>query len=586
MRHRGIRFSQVVFVSATVGVVVWLNAGSLTPPAGPVSPTMKTLQQVEPRTPVQTLSGNASTQYLISQSGSYYLTDNIVGVSGKHGITIDADNVSLDLRGFTLQGVSGTQHAIFVNCCHHDLSISNGIITQWSGIGIDSGLGTNVLVEKIVSFANGGEGIKVDHGSTLRDCVTHSNIDNGIEVTYACTLSHCVAYENQANGISFLDHCTFLNCEAFSNSGAGFHGETCSPAIQDKGQVTGSAQKSSVGKSSFSVCPSSSTFLNCASNNNGFEGFLVTDNSSFQNCVANHNSGDGFSGSSTNSFSACSAAGNSGDGFRVEDGCAFAGCTSTNNFGGGNGGFGHGFNCFSHCTFAHCTAASNSAPGIESFDHISISDCTMNSNNNIGIYINSGNITNTTVSFNAFEGINVFNGFTTIEGCTISENGGHGVLLKQACKVDNCLVANNGHAGIVIDASDASAQGCQLRNNNIRQNFNDGIVVTSNNLVEGNHCVENGGIGRAGGNGAGILASGSGNRIDANDVVRNDRGVQVTGATNLVIRNSANGNTTNYVIAINNKVGVTVNAPVSMAINGSTGGAGVGSTDPTANLSY
>ncbi len=58
------------------------------------------------------------------------------------------------------------------------------------------------------------------------------------------------------------------------------------------------------------------------------------------------------------------------------------------------------------------------------------------------------------------------------------------------------------------------------------------------------------------------------------------------GTGNLVIRNSASGNTTNYDIVANNKVGVIVVPPDSFAISGNTGGAGVGSTDPWANFSF
>jgi len=59
-----------------------------------------------------------------------------------------------------------------------------------------------------------------------------------------------------------------------------------------------------------------------------------------------------------------------------------------------------------------------------------------------------------------------------------------------------------------------------------------------------------------------------------------DRGIEVESAGNLIIRNRAAGNSMNFVISANNKVGVIVAAPNSRAISGSTGGADVGSTDP------
>ena len=58
---------------------------------------MKTLSQIEPRTPISSLP------FTISQSGSYYLSTNLTGVSGLHGIYIATGNVTLDLTGFTIQ---------------------------------------------------------------------------------------------------------------------------------------------------------------------------------------------------------------------------------------------------------------------------------------------------------------------------------------------------------------------------------------------------------------------------------------------------------------------------------------------------
>jgi hypothetical protein len=61
---------------------------------------MKTLTQVEPRTDVATLSGDPSK-----------LSGNITGVANKKGIAIQANNVTLDLRGFALSGPNGSSNA-------------------------------------------------------------------------------------------------------------------------------------------------------------------------------------------------------------------------------------------------------------------------------------------------------------------------------------------------------------------------------------------------------------------------------------------------------------------------------------------
>src|ERR1700679_2135209 len=75
--------------------------GTLTPPGAP-GPTMKSLDQIEARAAI-TNSGAVT----ISQSGSYYLTRNITVASGD-AITIAADNVTLDLNGFTISTTTTT----------------------------------------------------------------------------------------------------------------------------------------------------------------------------------------------------------------------------------------------------------------------------------------------------------------------------------------------------------------------------------------------------------------------------------------------------------------------------------------------
>src|ERR1700733_5595894 len=73
--------------------------GSLTPPGAP-APTMLTLSQVEPRTPISTAP------YFITLPGSYYLTTNLMISSGNNAIVIETNNVTIDLNGFTIFGTA------------------------------------------------------------------------------------------------------------------------------------------------------------------------------------------------------------------------------------------------------------------------------------------------------------------------------------------------------------------------------------------------------------------------------------------------------------------------------------------------
>lgn len=69
-----------------------------------VTPTMKSLEQVEPRRLINSVTapGNAINLYIITQPGSYYLTADLTGVNGKKGLWIASDNMTIDLNGFAL----------------------------------------------------------------------------------------------------------------------------------------------------------------------------------------------------------------------------------------------------------------------------------------------------------------------------------------------------------------------------------------------------------------------------------------------------------------------------------------------------
>src|SRR6185436_19155247 len=108
------------------------------------------LSQVEPRTDVATLPGDATSIFLLSAPGSYYLSGNVAVPSGKSGVAIGAADVSLDLNGLSITGSAATLNGVELRSGANGANVRNGVI---SGVPAGPGLTTvanvnNVHLEK------------------------------------------------------------------------------------------------------------------------------------------------------------------------------------------------------------------------------------------------------------------------------------------------------------------------------------------------------------------------------------------------------------------------------------------------------
>ena len=223
--------------------------------------------------------------------------------------------------------------------------------------------------------------------------------------------------------------------------------------------------------------------------------------------------------------------------------------------------------------------------------------CSAEEGLNHGFFVSSGVLTDCTAKNNTGTGFTVNSASTIVRGCSAIGNDSGGFSLGQGV-AENCRAENNTGSGFINPgtmtnciAISNSADGvsasfaCVVRGCDIGSNGSDGIAVSSGSRIEGNsifgssahgvNCtgsrttIVNNTIssnGRGTGIFAGVFAAGGDNCIDGNHITNmllagDDFGIQVTGTSNLIVRNQISAVSTYFSIGAGNTSGGSSTTP-------------------------
>ena len=528
----------VCFVLSVVLGGSVFGQGSLTPGGAP-APVMKTLDQVEARTPIESLP------YEITESGSYYLAANLTMPDGQYtdGIRILASGVTLDLNGFTLTGCPSSYCGIAVpnsvGIVRTQIRVYNGFVQNWGQCGVDLLLADNSAVSEVRVLSNATSGIQLGNNGEVKNCAAMQNGSIGIYVYDGSMVSDCTVRENEQYGIRMYRNCIVRDNLCVENGtdsfDAGIFSASSANIVQDNylknnwvgirlggsdNEVSGNTMLENT--EDYMIAPYNRLSLlvsdlplhvpwparlELAGTVYGSQGILIeSDHVTIDlNGHALISSVGGTAIETTNDVKHLTVCNGSMQGWDYAIDTAYA----------------------DNCVLRDLHISETAADAIRVGDGAVVTRCVVSDSGGDGIACGSGGVvTQCSALNNGDMGFNCSMG-SVVKDCTARWNDESGFGIGTAVVMQNCSASENGGNGILAGSA------CRIENNNCYMNSL-----------------------------AGIRVDGDLGQVQNNLVTMNDIGIDVNGLNTLVARNRAANNSTDYTIAGGNQAGTVTGSPV------------------------
>jgi hypothetical protein len=218
-----------------------------------------------------------------------------------------------------------------------------------------------------------------------------------------------------------------------------------------------------------------------------------------------------------------------------------------------------------------CSVLDGRALGLQTGEMAVVRSCVFKECGGTGLQVASGVVESCAMVDNIGAGL-LLSARGAVRGCAATGNSGAGFSVGAGCCVVDCIASQNdigfSLASSIIDRCAAVA------------NATTGISAGTNSVVV--RCLAQGHS-----PGTGVLVTSSDVRVESCQATDNGTGFASTSTGAIFIANTASGSSTaNYTVPLGN-YGLFVTAvSVAAAVNGSSGGTALGTTDPRANLSY